>query len=286
MPESINFNNPNSYEPNTSVLEHEMVLTNFLNSQKTLFALLSKDAKFKISFTQDPEVTGYMEPSSKSIVLGTRWMAENNLNQSEALFVPVHEFGHADNMMEEGAGYIESFATLQNYCNPIKVWFADTIESKNKKLTQNQKNNLNNYIDKKYFQMWNTIDDIAINRWAVNQVPSLSRENTLEGLYKNHLFPCDEGTIGADYTKAPLHEQYQNYLLRSEMVSDSVSPTIIDPEVQSLIENSSHRTILSSDILSVKEIVKKTTNKVKVELWHTKIGLILHCLLLLLRSMN
>jgi hypothetical protein len=265
MPESLPKipTNLNAVEA-TPNLEREREITKFLDSNRAIFAVLSKDTKISVSFTDDPSVTGYMQPATKSIVLGTAWMAKTGLDNTQALFVPVHEFGHADNMMEEGVKYIQSFETLRQYAQPVKGWFAAQIEARGKVLSVNQRANLENYIDKKYFEFWNIIDDIAINRWSTNQVPKLSRENTLEKLYKDHLFAEDTVTKSANYTDLPLHTQYQYYLLREAMVSESTSPTIITPEILQLINEAKHSTLFSPTTISIKEIVSHSTNKTRM----------------------
>jgi hypothetical protein len=264
MPESTS-NLPQKPVAATPNLEREQDIIRFLDSHRGIFAILAKGTKISVSFTDDPSVTGYMQPTTKSIVLGTKWMADTGLDNTQALFVPVHEYGHADNMMEEGDKYLESFHTLKQYSQPVKTWFREQIAAKGKILTTNQQVNLDNYLDKKYFEFWNIVDDIAINRWSLNQVPKLARDNTLEKLYKDHLFPANSGDKkSADYTDLPLHTQYQYFLLRNEMVSEAASPTIITLDVLDVINEFNHRTILSPNALSIKDIVNLSTNNMRI----------------------
>jgi hypothetical protein len=264
MPESAS-NLPKLTSETTPNLERERAIIQFLDSHRGIFAILSKDSKISVSFTDDPKVIGYMQPATKSIVLGTKWMAGIGLDNTQALFVPVHEYGHADNMMEEGDKYLESFDTLRQYSQPVKAWFREQIAAKGKDLTAIQKANLDNYLDKKYFEFWNIIDDIAINRWSLNQVPKLARDNTLEKLYKDHLFAINcSDKKSADYTDLPLHTQYLYFLLRNEMVSQAASPTIITPEVLDVINEVNHRTLLSPNALSIKDIVNVSTNNMRI----------------------
>jgi hypothetical protein len=266
MPEYFNSNEDIKKEENLATptnIERKQELIQYLTKNKGVFALLSKNTKMSISFSDDPDITGYMDPQNKAIVLGTHWMAQSGLDNVQALFVPVHEFGHADNMMEEGDKYIQSFDVLRQYTTPIKSWFNTKIQEKGKTLTENQKNNLSNYIDKKYFRFWNVIDDIAINRWSQNKVPLINRNNSVENLYKDHLFPfTNKLDQSADYSDKPLIDQYENYLLRNAMVPDSMSKTIISTEVLDLINEKNHQTLFTDSAISIKDIISYSTNKI------------------------
>ena len=91
---------PASKTPDTPADRVLAVKTHILK-HRTVFATLGKNSHIKMGFTTDPGVTGYFAPETREVQVGLRWIAEAGLDDTQALFVPVHEFGHVKDFEED-----------------------------------------------------------------------------------------------------------------------------------------------------------------------------------------
>ena len=260
-PERLNQTPSTTSEP---TLERVGAVKAYILKHRTVLATLTKNARIKMGFTTDPGVTGYFAPKTQEVQVGLRWIAEAGLDDTQALFVPVHEFGHVKDFEEDPEAFLGSF---ERHTRQAKDFVDEVLRShyQDQPVPESLRTQVEGEVVSRVLGAVNALDDLAVNEWALQQVPKLRREQAVSRLYHEILYQ-DATSTEEESPEQPTSraEELLSYLVRRMMITHAPDTRAYSPEVLALANNPVHHwRVLGTKPVSLTRIVEVLSSYIR-----------------------
>ena len=254
MPYEKNVPNPSEKSPALpETTSRVQAMKRHLLKHRPVFATLAKETYIKMGFTTDPNVTGYFAPETREVQVGLGWIVEAGLDDTQALFVPVHEFGHVKDFEEDPEEFLGSF---ERHTQLAKDFVRSLLQEHYSEQTVPEpfRQQLESQVVSRVLGAVNALDDLAVNTWALQQVPKLRREQAVSRLYREVLYAAPKEVDAAQSTSRA--EELLKYLVRGMMITDAPDDVEYSPAVvQAATEPVHHWRVLGSKPVSLEQVV-------------------------------